>query len=114
MARVLIKTMNSGYYGVPIIASTHSDIIVQHVANMLHLSLHPDRERLMNELEYDEDDLLEPKDVRIYQFDDKGTHSEVIAVPWDAQEGFVVKTFIDALESILQNTIDITSEDRQA
>jgi predicted ATPase len=110
MARVLIKIVNSGYYGVPVIASTHSDIIVQHVNNMLHLSLRPDKERLMSESGYDEDDLLEPEDVRVYQFDDKGTHSEVVAVP-RTEDGFVIKTFIDALDSILQNTIDITSED---
>jgi predicted ATPase len=111
MARVLIKIMNSGYYGIPVIASTHSDIIVQHVSNMLHLSLRPDREQLMSEFGYDEDDLLEPEDVRIYQFNDRGTHSEVTAVLWNAGNGFVVSTFIDALDSILQNTIDITSED---
>jgi energy-coupling factor transporter ATP-binding protein EcfA2 len=111
MARVLIKTVNSGYYGVPVIASTHSDIIVQHVSNMLHLCLRPDRNRLMSESGYDEDDLLEPKDVHIYQFDDRGIHSEVTAVPWNVKNGFIINTFIDALDSILQNTIDITSED---
>jgi hypothetical protein len=54
---------------------------------------------------------LEPKNVRIYQFDDRGTHSEVTAVPWSVEDGFVAEIFVDALDSILQNTIDITSED---
>ncbi|MDR1158932.1 MAG: hypothetical protein LBK75_11650 [Oscillospiraceae bacterium] len=49
--------------------------------------------------------------MRIYQFDDRGTHSEVTAVPWSVEDGFVAEIFVDALDSILQNTIDITSED---
>ncbi|MDR3204637.1 MAG: ATP-binding protein [Deltaproteobacteria bacterium] len=111
MARVLIKTMNSGYYGIPVIASTHSDIIVQHVSNMSYLSLRPDRKQLMSEFGYDEDDLLEPENVRIYQFDDKGIYSEVTPILWNTENGYVVSTFIDALGSILQHTIEITSED---
>jgi hypothetical protein len=62
----------------PVLASTHSDIILQHVNNILRLKNHPDREKIMRELGYDEEDMLDCKDVRVYQFDSNDTTHSIV------------------------------------
>jgi predicted ATPase len=111
MARVLIKITHSGSYGVPVVAATHSDIITQHVNNMLRLSQRTNRVQIMESFGYGEDDLLNEGDVRVYQFTDNGTYTSVEKLPWDEENGFVANTFVNALNSFLDETIEITAED---
>jgi hypothetical protein len=107
MARTLIRTVNSG---MPVIASTHSDIILQHVSNMLRLKKHPECKKIMQSLGYDKDDLIAPEDVRVYQFDSTGTHSSVREIEFDPDDGFAAQTFIDSLSAILGETMQVVQE----
>jgi predicted ATPase len=108
MARALVKTANSHF---PVIASTHSDIILQHVNNMIRLEKRPDREQMMLKLGYDENDLLNSENVRVYQFDAKEGRTTVTKIECDEDRGFAAPTFIDALGGILDETIEVESEE---
>jgi energy-coupling factor transporter ATP-binding protein EcfA2 len=108
MARALIRTVHSG---TPVLASTHSDIILQHVNNIVRLKNHPERERIMKDLGYDEEDLLDPKDVQVYQFKSNGARSSVKEITFDPEDGFFAPTFIDALSDLLDETTKILREE---
>jgi predicted ATPase len=109
MARALIRIVNSG---MPVLASTHSDIILQHVNNILRLKNHPNREKIMRKLGYDEQDLLDAKDVKVYQFDSNETRSSVKEIKFDPEDGFVAPTFINSLSDLLDETTQILREDQ--
>lgn len=47
--------------------TTHSDIILQHINNMIHLSNRKDVKEICNQLKYTDKDLLKPKEVKVYQ-----------------------------------------------
>jgi predicted ATPase len=109
MARALIRTVNAG---MPVLASTHSDIILQHVNNMIRLNKHPDREKIMRSLGYSEEDMIAQEDVRVYQFESNGPRSSVKRIDFDPGDGFPANTFIDSLSALLDETMQIVREDR--
>lgn len=53
------------------IITTHSDLILQHVNNMIKLSTRNDKEEVCQELGYSSKDILACNDVRVYQFETK-------------------------------------------
>ncbi|MDR0764052.1 MAG: ATP-binding protein [Synergistaceae bacterium] len=108
IARALAKIANLHF---PVIASTHSDIILQHVNNMTRLKKRPDREQVMSKLEYGEDDRLGSERVAVYQFDASDGGTTVTKIEYDEERGFAAPTFIDALGGILDETMDIESEE---
>lgn len=109
MARALIRIVNSG---MPVLASTHSDIILQHVNNILRLKNHPNCEKIMRELGYNEEDLLKHEDVKVYQFDSSEMHSSVNKIEFDTEDGFAAPTFTDSLSKLLDETMYILREDQ--
>lgn len=91
MARVLVKFVNAGY---TVWASTHSDVIIQHVNNMIKLSNRPDKDQLRMERGYDEDDIISSEKVRMYQFDvDPSDHKTDVKKLECGKNGFRVPTF---------------------
>lgn len=91
MARVLVRMVNSGC---AVWASTHSDVIIQHVNNMIKLSNHPDGEQLRKEHDYDEDDVISSDKVRMYQFDvDANDHKTDVKPLECGVNGFRIPTF---------------------
>jgi len=91
MARVLVKLVNAG---VKVWASTHSDIIIQHVNNMIKLSNHPDGEQLRKDHDYDEDDVISREKVRMYQFNvNPADHKTDVKPLEDGVNGFRIPTF---------------------
>ena len=92
MARVLVKLVNAGF---KVWASTHSDIIIQHINNMIKLSNYPDgeREQLQKERGYDEDDVISSDKVRMYQFDVASDHKTDVRLLGSGINGFRIPTF---------------------
>ena len=91
MARVLVKLVNAGF---SVWASTHSDIIIQHVNNMIKLSNHSNREQLRLDHNYDEDDVVSPEKVRMYQFDvNPSDHKTDVKLLECGDNGFRIPTF---------------------
>lgn len=103
MGKLLIRLVN---HGLSMIATTHSDILVQHVNNMCRLKALGSPRELLEKLGLKEEDAIDIQNVAIYQFTDLGEYSTVEElVPNDGQ--FQVKTFFDALTDILGQTSEV-------
>ena len=98
MARVLCQLVNAG---VQMNATTHSDIILQHINNMLRLSAREDREEICQQLEYTDGDLLLPKKVKVYQLTACAGAKTKVEELSCGKNGFAVPTFNDALDRIM-------------
>ena len=99
MSRLIINLVNMG---IPVWITTHSETILQHMNNMLKLKNHENVSELMAEYGYGKNDLLDGRDVSMYQFvpcENGKTRLEALE---RTQYGFVVPTLNDALEKILR------------
>jgi hypothetical protein len=105
MARVLVKMLNSGR---PLVIATHSDIIIQHINNMIKLNNRSDKDMLLSRLNYQTDDLLALSKVNVYQFKvNEKDETEISKIEWNNEDGFKAQTFIDPLAQMLDETMDI-------
>lgn len=103
MGQLLVRLVNSGLY---MVATTHSDILMQHINNMCRVKALGSPKGLMQKLELSEEDAIDIQDVAIYQFTDLGEYSTVEKlIPNDGE--FQVKTFSDALTEILEQTSEV-------
>lgn len=99
MARFIIKLMNNG---VPVWITTHSDTILQHINNMIKLNNNDNKEELKKQYKYDDNDLLNVKDVNMYQFSKYEKNKTVLEQLDSTEYGFVVPTFNEAISSIVE------------
>lgn len=99
MARLIISMKNRG---IPVWITTHSDTILQHINNMIKLKNHARSSELQQEYAYNKNDLLSRDDVQMYQFvaEDSGK-TKLISLE-ATKYGFVVPTFNNALEKIVE------------
>lgn len=98
MAQVIIRLMNSG---VSVWITTHSETILQHINNMIKLKKNKRSKELREEYSYKEEDLVDIKDVSMYQFSENEKQRTVIEDLKSNENGFVVPTFNNALQSIV-------------
>lgn len=104
MAKVIGKMINSGIH---MLITTHSDIILQHINNMIKLAKRDDREVICSKLGYSKLDLLSNEQVKVYQLraSKRGkTEVEQLAC---GECGFAVPTFNDALDKIMNEAYEI-------
>lgn len=103
MARALIKLANAG---MPVIAATHSDTILQHVNNMIKLHNLPAarKQTLMERFQLDADDPISADKISMYQFDVQDNGKTVVQALKCGDYGFEVPTFYDPLETLLEQT----------
>lgn len=108
MARMLVKMANTCF---SVMVTTHSDIIMQHINNMIILNRHANRDEIMKDLGYDMDDLLDSDDVSVYQFSKNPetgrTRIEKLNV---GKYGFELPTFINALDKLYDHSTRIVEE----
>lgn len=100
MGRLLIRLVNQG---TAVVATTHSDIILQHVNNMIKAYGYRNDEKFLGEAQIDQDDCLNIQDVAVYQFTNQGKTSVVEELK-AGKDGFPVPTFSNALMDILDRT----------
>ncbi len=99
IARVICQLVNAG---LKMTLTTHSDIILQHINNMIRLSERQDAERICSELGYDSGDLLKAEEVKVYQLkSNAGEGTKVEELPC-GKNGFAAPTFNDALDRIME------------
>lgn len=103
MGRLLIRLVGSGIF---MIATTHSDIMIQHINNMCRLSERNVPGDFMQNLGLVPEDLINAKNVAVYQFTDKGTSSLVEQILPVSGE-FRVETFTNALIKMLEQTSEV-------
>lgn len=102
MARALIRLTNAG---MPVLVTTHSDIILQHVNNMIRLERMRDRLSDMKDPGYEEADLIKKQNVAVYQFDVTRDQRTEVSRLECGDYGFEAMTFYHTLEK-LNNQID--------
>lgn len=109
MAQVIIRLMNSK---IPVWITTHSDTILQHINNMLKLgAMEKDNQKsLMQKFCYSKNDLLNIYDVCMYQFDTETENTHITQLE-GGQYGFVVPTFNDALQKMLDEVYAFDNEE---
>lgn len=98
MARVLCQLVGSG---VQMNVTTHSDIILQHINNMIRLSGREDREKICRQFGYTAADLLRPDQVKVYQLTAQAGAKTKVEELSCGENGFAVPTFNDALDRIM-------------
>jgi len=97
MAKVLCRL---NYAGLNMIVTTHSDLILQHINNMIRLSCREDADVICRRFGYTLSDLLPPERVKVYQLSmQAGGMTEVEELKC-SENGFAVPTFNHALEKI--------------
>lgn len=107
-ARAFIKMYNKG---LPICMATHSDIFMAQVNNMIKLNNHLEKEILMKEYGYEEDDLISAEDVKVYHFDvQEDGMTKIIQIQAD-EDGFQVPSFQKALRELLDQSMAFEMEE---
>ncbi len=107
MGRILSRIVNAG---IDMTVTTHSDIILQHINNMIKLSRHPQCEELCKKLGYGKSDLLYPEQIKVYQFESKNNRKTVVRELVCRDNGFVIPTFNDALDRIMDESYEIQEQ----
>lgn len=103
MGQLLVRMVNAGLH---IIATTHSDIMLQHVNNMCRLKEMGMPTEILEQFGLDITDGVGKEKVAVYQFTDRGSYSTVERIPY-TDGGFQIPTFQDALMNILEQTSQI-------
>lgn len=107
LARVFIKLYNRN---TPVFITTHSDIILSHINNMIHLYGKSDKEKLLNQFGYDEEDMINPEEVRVYQFTAKKDETVIEKLPCRSY-GIEAPTFQRTLREMLSQLEMIEGEE---
>ncbi|MDE6245887.1 MAG: AAA family ATPase [Treponemataceae bacterium] len=105
IAKCLIRIVNKD---TPVFVTTHSDIILQQINNMIRLNDFKDDDGV---LKYGEDDLLSRNDVSVYQFDVENGKTTIKSIPC-GDYGFAVLSFYDALKEMNDEINTINSLDK--
>ena len=101
ITRAVIKLVNKKY---PVVITTHSDVIFQHINNMIKLHYSKNKDELLKRLEYDEDDIINPYDIKVYEFKIVDYKTEVRLLKL-TKEGFEVPSFNKALIELANETM---------
>lgn len=104
MGKIIGRTVNSG---IGMIITTHSDIIMQHINNMIKLAKRNDVEEICEKLGYTKLDLLSHQQVKVYQLKSKIKGKTEVKELFCGEDGFCVPTFNDALDSIMNEAYEI-------
>ncbi len=112
VTRAIIQLVNAG---LPVWITTHSDIVFQHINNMIKLSNIKDnkRKKIMEELKYNKNDLLKLDKVRAYEFEVREGKTKIKALKSIENRGFEIPTFNRVLIELYEeaNKLDEALED---
>lgn len=109
MARVLLRLMNQG---LPVLASTHSDIILQHINNMIKANEMSKKDRFLEKTGYEPEDLLPREQVAVYQFDEQENGQTRLTKLPCGDYGFEAVTFYNTLKN-MNKQIDFIEDGRE-
>ena len=104
MGKVIGRMVNAG---IEMIITTHSDIILQHINNMIKLSNRSDKDEICCKLGYKSKDLLTCDNVKVYQFETKAGEKTEVKELICGEDGFVIPTFNNALNVIMDEAYEI-------
>lgn len=104
MGRVICRLLNAG---VKMSVTTHSDIILQHINNMICMSARKDAEGISKKLGYISNDFITAEQVKVYQLKSKAAGKTEVEELLCGEYGFTVSTFNDALDRITDEAYTI-------
>ncbi len=104
MAKVICWLVNRQ---MKMVVTTHSDIILQHINNMISLSDRADKERICQQFGYSPDDLLKGEQIKVYQLKSKPDGKTWVENLTCGKNGFEIPTFNDALDKIMDEAYRI-------
>lgn len=104
MGKIIGRIVNSG---INMAITTHSDIMLQHINNMIKLVKRQDCKDICDKLGYTQLDLLTASQVKVYQLRAKSRGKTEVEELFCGEDGFSVPTFNDALESIMNEAYEI-------
>lgn len=108
MGKILCRLVNSQTH---VIATTHSDLILQHINNMIKLKNSPKKESIFERYNYMEIDTIDANQVRVYQLMPLlDGFTEVSQIHPD-KYGFTIPTFNNALDKITDEIYAIEDEE---
>lgn len=87
--------------------TTHSDIILQHINNMVSLSGREDKDKICSQLGYSTRDLLNEGQVNVYQLNAKSGEKTIVEPLMCGKNGFAVPTFNDTLDQLMDEAYEI-------
>lgn len=107
MIRTMIRIYNQN---TPVFITTHSDIILSHINNIVQIGNKTNRRGLMEKFGYQEEDMINQDDISIYQFtsNNDGTVIEKLSC---GPMGFLAPTFQSPLQLMLEQLEDINEDD---
>ena len=104
MGKILVEAINTG---IRIVSTTHSDIILQHINNMIKLKKHSECKKICDKLGYTDKDLLDETQVKVYQLTNEDSHNTLVEELHCSEYGFEIPTFNDALDRIMNENYEI-------
>lgn len=104
MGRVICRLLNAG---VKMSVTTHSDIILQHINNMICMSARKDAEGISKKLGYISNDFITAEQVKVYQLKSRSAGKTEVEELVCGDYGFTVPTFNDALDRITDEAYTI-------
>ena len=107
MARAIARLLNDG---AKFTITTHSDTFIQQINNLMRLHGHPDREALLTQYGYDENDVIDPNRTRAYEFVQTSNGTKITELN-RTEEGFVVPSLNETLISLTQETIEFNEDE---
>lgn len=97
MAKLMIRLVN---HGVPVFVTTHSDLIIQHINNMLKLSKVREKKEDVTISGYEDVDLIYEEQVKVYQFNTTADNKTEIQNIYCSDYGFEMMTFYNTLKQL--------------
>ena len=104
MGKMIGRIVNNG---IEMVVTTHSDIILQHINNMIKLGNRQDCQQICKKMGYTEDDILKSSQIRVYQFNEEDKGKTEVQELMCGENGFCVPTFNDALDRIMDEAYEI-------
>ena len=99
MAQLLIRLVHNDF---PVWITTHSDTILQHFNNMIKLNNRSDedRQQLLQDFNYTDEDLLSSDEINLYQFERGEKHTKITKLR-SGKYGFIANLFNKAIDELV-------------
>ncbi|WP_099191962.1 AAA family ATPase [Tepidibacter mesophilus] len=103
MARVVAMLINQG---TNVWLTTHSDTFFQQINNLIKLNAHNNKEELLKEFGFTENECLDVDDIRVYEFDIENDKTKVIELQ-GSETGFPSPTFNEVIYKLTNEVMTL-------
>jgi predicted ATPase len=106
ITQIIIRLVNRN---LPVFITTHSDIVFQHINNMIKLFNAKNQKELLKRLNFKQEDMLNPAYIKVYEFVIE--NNKTIVKPLKlTKQGFEVPTFNNALIELANETMTLSED----